>query len=61
MRIKKLFFYIHYYLMHLLIPLNPSYHGEECLYNGEHTGVECCCDNCDYYLVCFPDWKEYME
>lgn len=39
------------------IKLTPSYHGKECLGNGEHPGVECCCDECDYYLTCFPDWK----
>jgi hypothetical protein len=38
--------------------LTPSYHGEKCLGNGEHPGIECCCDNCDYYLACFPDWQE---
>lgn len=40
-------------------PLTPSFHGEDCLGNGEHPGIECCCDNCDYYLTCFPDWKEH--
>ena len=25
-----------------------------CLGNGEQ-GVECCCDECDYYLLCFPE------
>lgn len=39
--------------------LTPSWHGEECLGNGEWPGYECCCDNCDYYLACFPDWKEH--
>ena len=24
-----------------------------CLGNGRH-GFECCCDECDYYLLCFP-------
>jgi hypothetical protein len=38
--------------------LTPSYHGEKCLGNGGHPGIECCCDNCDYYLACFPDWQE---
>ena len=28
-----------------------------CLGNGE-LGFECCCDECDYYLLCFPDFKE---
>jgi hypothetical protein len=29
-----------------------------CLGNGEHR-FECCCDECDYYLYCFPqyDWR----
>ena len=25
-----------------------------CLGNGE-KGVECCCDECDYFLLCFPN------
>ena len=25
-----------------------------CLGNGKH-GFECCCDECDYYLLCFPE------
>ena len=24
-----------------------------CLDNGEQ-GFECCCDECDYFLLCFP-------
>ena len=26
-----------------------------CLGNGEQ-GFECCCDECDYFLVCFPEF-----
>ena len=26
-----------------------------CLGNREH-GVECCCDECDYDLFCFPEF-----
>ena len=26
-----------------------------CLGNGER-GFECCCDECDYYLFCFPEF-----
>ena len=40
------------------ILLTPGFHGEGCLGNGLHPGYECCCDECDYYLICFPDWKE---
>ena len=42
------------------IMLTPSHHGKDCLGNGEHEGFECCCDECDYYLFCFPDWKKYL-
>lgn len=41
------------------IELTPSYHGEDCLGNGEYPGYECCCDESDYYLYCFPDWREW--
>lgn len=39
-------------------PLTPSGQGRKCLGNGEHQEYECCCDECDYYLYCFPqfDW-----
>jgi hypothetical protein len=40
------------------MPLTPSFHGKDCLGNGEHPGIECCCDECDFYLACFPDWRE---
>lgn len=36
--------------------LTPSFHGEDCLYNGEHEEFEICCDECDFYLDCFPEW-----
>ena len=26
-----------------------------CLGNGEQ-GLECCCDECDYFLLCFPEF-----
>ncbi len=42
------------------IPLTPSYHGVRCAGNGLHPGLECCCDECDYYLECFPDWQEIL-
>ena len=34
-----------------LLPGEPS----GCLGNGKQ-GVECCCDECDYYLLCFPEF-----
>ena len=38
-------------------PLTPSHHGEDCLGNGNHPGIECCCDNCDHFLDCFPEFE----
>ncbi len=41
-------------------PLTPSWKGNKCLGNGEHEPeYECCCDECNYYLRCFPqfDWE----
>ena len=28
---------------------------EECQGNGKHEGFELCCDECNYYLDCYPD------
>lgn len=33
----------------------------ECQGNGKHPGFECCCDNCDYFQECFPNWKEELQ
>lgn len=41
--------------------LIPSYHGEDCPGNGDHPGIGCQCDECDYYLECFPDWEEMID
>ena len=38
--------------------LTPGFHGETCQGNGDHPGIECCCDECDFFLICFPDWRE---
>ena len=32
--------------------LTPGNLGNDCLGNGEHVGIECCCKNCDYYMCC---------
>ena len=39
----------------ILIPGNL---GKDCPGNGEN-GNECCCDECNYFLYCFPqyDWR----
>ena len=36
------------------VELTPGY-PDVCLGNGE-LGFECCCDECDYYLLCFPEF-----
>ncbi len=38
-------------------PLIPSDLGSECPGNGKHPEYECCCDECDYYLHCFPQFE----
>ena len=37
-------------------PLTPSFNGKRCLGNGEHKEYECCCDECGYFLKCYPKW-----
>ena len=34
-----------------LMPGEPAV----CLGNGEQ-GFECCCDECDFFLLCFPEY-----
>ena len=36
----------------------PGNHGELCRHNGENAEYEIACDECDFFLECFPDWKE---
>ena len=35
--------------------LTPGNCGDDCCGNGEHEGIECCCDECDYMMCCLPD------
>ncbi len=30
-----------------------------CLGNGDQ-GFECCCDACDYFLCCFPEYDPFL-
>ena len=34
------------------ILLTPGNLGKDCLGNGTHDDIECCCDECDYMLCC---------
>lgn len=36
--------------------LTPSPNGEKCIGNGQNKDVECMCDECDYFLECYPEW-----
>lgn len=29
---------------------------DRCPGNGNHPDIECCCDECDYWRECNPDW-----
>ncbi len=31
-----------------------------CLGNGDQ-GFECCCDECNYFLLCFPEYDPYTK
>lgn len=31
---------------------------EHCQGNGKHPDFEICCDECDFYLKCFPEWEK---
>ena len=31
-----------------------------CLGNSER-GFECCCDECDYFLLCFPEFDDQIK
>ena len=44
-------------------PLTPSPQGENCLGNGKHEDYPCCCDECNYFLYCFPqfNWSPKMQ
>ena len=42
------------------IELLPGNNGIDCKGNGEHIDeqgniIECCCDECDYFMCCLPN------
>ena len=41
------------------IELTPG-EPDACLGNGEQ-GFECCCDECDYFLLCYPEFDLKFE
>ena len=47
------------------VELTPG-NMEECLGNGEHLDdngdvIECCCDECDYLILCLKNAGKYYE
>ncbi|MCL2695585.1 MAG: hypothetical protein FWE69_04600 [Clostridiales bacterium] len=41
------------------IELTPGNLGKACLGSGEHEGIECCCDECDYLMCCIDE--DYLQ
>lgn len=40
--------------------LTPGF-PENCQGNGEHSDFEICCDNCDHFLTCFPEYQGEVD
>ena len=43
--------------------LTPGKNGKDCLGNGNYRdfsgkAIECCCDECDYYMCCIENSEE---
>lgn len=35
--------------------LTPGNNGDNCMGDGTHHGIECCCEECDYMLCCLGE------
>lgn len=40
------------------VEIKPSLFGAECPANGKEKNIDMQCDECDYYLECFPNIRE---
>ncbi len=43
------------------IGITPSKKGVDCIGNGKYKDkngnyIECCCDECDYFIYCFEEY-----
>lgn len=38
------------------IHLTPSWQGKKCAGNGTNGQLECACDECDFFLKCYPQF-----
>lgn len=48
------------------IELVPGNNGLDCPGNGEHKDkngnyIDCCCDECEYFLYCYEDYLKDMN
>ena len=48
------------------IEMIPGNEGKNCPGNGEHYDnkgrlIECMCDECDYFLLCFEEWADFVH
>lgn len=41
--------------------LTPSWQGRRCGYSGLDEKNGCCCDECDYFLMCFPQYDQRIK
>lgn len=41
------------------IVLSPG-KPEVCKGNGKADPLKCCCDECNFYLECFPEWNKFV-
>ena len=39
------------------VELTPSEQGRECLGNGLHENISCLCEECDFFLTCYPEYE----
>lgn len=42
------------------IELTPG-DPERCKGNGKEDPMACCCDGCDYFLACYPEWYKQEQ
>ncbi len=42
-------------------PLKPSWQGMYCPGNGKHPRYECCCDECGYFMYCYPQLDPWSK
>jgi hypothetical protein len=43
------------------IVLTPSLYGAKCKGNGQHKNIERRCDECNFFLECFPNIIEIIQ